>query len=628
MCGIVGFLPKTEQIDDTKFKTMLDTIKHRGPDDSGIEKVDGILFGHRRLSILDLSPDGHQPMWYKGRYVIVFNGEVYNYVELRDELLALGHTFKSKADTEVILASYDQWGRDCVSRFNGMFAFVIYDKEQKTMFCVRDRFGIKPFYFTNSNGYFAFASEIKALLPLFDKVESNNARVVDNILYGRFDHTNETMFKNIMQLRAGHCMYITPKNPNPKPYKYYDVYKIKRRKIKYEQSVKQFKDLMYDSVRLQFRSDVTVGSCLSGGLDSSSIVCVGADIGKQNNAKRQAVVSSCYKNESEKYYDEQEYIDAVVKHTGVISHKVFPSVTSLFDVMNDIIFHQDEPVGATALIPQYEVFRCAKEHGITVMLDGQGADEQLAGYTPFHSVAVYEYLRHLRFKSARNEIKAYNNQRGITEPQLGGITFASIFKGLVPTFLRKPLMRLLKRNKGGMIERYKWIKTPYSPKNVTKTFKYRSFDDYSKKSMEYGLVTLLHFEDRDSMAHSVEGRVPFLDHRLVEFVLSLPMKHKIYNGRTKCVLRDAMKDVLPEKIFSRVSKLGFAVPSDVWIMENPNMVRQELEKSLDVLGGLLDKDKIMDWFEKNKENKKALLDTIIWRIIFTGRWINIFNVKV
>ena len=625
MCGIIGYISNVKPIQQELFEKMTDTLKHRGPDNRGLyyDNNVNLAFGHRRLSIIDLSVDGDQPMHYLERYTTVLNGEIFNYIELREELLSFGYKFNSKSDTEIVLAAYDKWGSECLHKFNGMWAFAIYDKVNKTLFCARDRFGVKPFYYYFKNETFIFASEIKAILPaLPDGATANINRLLDNIMYSLFDHTTQTMFNDVNQLRPG-CFLEINKDFKLTIQQYYDIDKIIYNSNSYKKNVEIFKELFFDSVRLRLRADVPVGSCLSGGLDSSAIVCTCAELLKNHKNVAHHTISSCYNKTEEKKYDEQEYIDIVTSASNTISHKTYPEVSNFFNNFDQIIYHQDEPVGGLCHEAQYNVFKAAKEQGITVMLDGQGADEQLAGYAFFHSGIIREHLRHANIIAAIREIYYFGKLRVHSETYGYKGLFYFIIKDLLPQKIQRKLIKTFTSR-----EEFNWLKVPYSGTIVEKCRSSNNFDESTKQSMKYGLVMLLHYEDRNSMASSIEGRTPFLDYRLVEHIISLPPEHKLKDGITKRVLRDALKGVLPEKIRNRTSKLGFAVPVELWIMKNPQMVRKELESALDSLESLFNKSKVLEWFDKNINNETALKNDFLWRLISAGRWVRLFNVKL
>ncbi len=603
---------------------MTDILVHRGPDDRGTYYEGPLALGQRRLSILDLSADGHQPMHYQDRYTIVFNGEIFNYIELRDELLAAGYSFVSQTDTEVLIAAYDHWGADCLNKLNGMWAFALFDRKENQLFAARDRFGVKPFYYYPGDDRFVLASEIKAILPaLAGQPKANVPRLLDNILLGTFDHTEETMFEGILQIQPGHYLLFDISAFSFRTSQYYDIDRIVPNRLSYEENTRRFKELFIDAVRLRLRSDVPVGSCLSGGLDSSSIVCVVASLlrSEAGGGAGHHTLSSCYIQADELKYDEQEYIDQVVEQTGVEGHKIYPDVADFFARLDQIIYHQDEPVGGLCHEAQYNVFKGAAARGLTVMLDGQGADEQLAGYTPFYSVLIRQYLRTFRWGAAWREFQAFRKWHKDTEVYgMKGLVWFMV-NDFLPASLRKRALKAVTSR-----EEFEWIKVPYDEKTVAQTRKYTDFDDYTRKQMKYGLINLLHFEDRNSMASSIEGRVPFLDYRLVEHVLSLPPEQKLEAGVTKRILRDAMKGIIPEGIRTRTTKLGFAVPVDVWVMKHPAKVREELAGALDYLTAILDKEKILSWFDRNKTNELALKNVILWRIICAGKWVKLFNV--
>lgn len=625
MCGISGFIDYTgKEIDKNLFQKMTDTLIHRGPDNCGIFYIDNIALGHRRLSIVDLSVDGHQPMHYMDKYLMVFNGEIYNYLELRDELTSHGYSFNSKTDTEVIMAAYDLWGEECLHHFNGMWAFAIYDREKKEVFCARDRFGVKPFYYSNDINNFVFASEIKAILCYNQAPRANTARLMENIVSGCFDHTDETMFEGIKQLSPGHCLKIKIEDSHLEIKQWYNLYDIKRNKNSYKENVIKFRELFIDSVKLRLRSDVPVGSCLSGGLDSSSIVCTVSMLlkGHEVNAG-QKTVSSCYDASDEKAYDEQEYIDEVIGITGLDAEKTYPKLDTFIEELDKVIYHLDEPVGGILHASHWSVFETAKKIGLKVMLDGQGSDEQLAGYTPFYSVMIKEYLKKFQFISAIREMYYYLKLRNHTEPLGLKYTIWLIVKDFIPQSLRSFLFRNATSDIRDII-----LKVPFNKDLLESIGVHKDFDIYAKNSMRYGLVQLLHYEDRNSMAHTIEGRVPFLDYRLVELILSLPPSHRIKNGVTKRILRDALDDIIPNKIKNRMSKLGFAVPSDLWVVKHREFVRNELSIACDTLESLIDKEKLLKWFDESKPEKIGMFNTLIWRIICVGRWVKIFNVSL
>ena len=381
MCGLyasIAFAPERARID---------RVAHRGPDGSGWREFASaagpVALGHRRLAIIDLSEAGLQPMAdASGRYHLVLNGEIYNYLELRDELRAKGHQFSSDTDSEVLLAAYREWGEDCLHRFLGMFAFLIWDERDQILFAARDRFGIKPLYVAVNQRGIAFASEIKQLLGLPGlSGRMNLARVRDFLAAGMSDHTQETLFEGVVQLQPGCCVAIAAGRAwtgRIEPKRWYAIPPHGTLRLSEAEAAEQFRSLLTDSVRLHLRSDAPVGSCLSGGLDSSSIVCLMSRmLDAEGRGARVNTVSACYE---EKAVDETPFMNAVVAQAGATPHRVFPRPEDVFARASDLTWHQDEPFGSTSIFAQWCVFEEARRAGIKVMLDGQGADEALAGY--------------------------------------------------------------------------------------------------------------------------------------------------------------------------------------------------------------------------------------------------------
>jgi asparagine synthase (glutamine-hydrolysing) len=616
MCGISGIINKYNSIVNKKEITEINNlISHRGPDDEGFFYEKNFAFGHRRLSILDLSSDGHQPMHYLDeKYTITYNGEVYNYLEIKEELIEDGYIFKSHTDTEVILASYNKWGQECVNKFNGMWAFAIYDKEKEIIFCSRDRFGIKPFYYTELDNKFVFGSEIKQFTVLDGwKAILNTSRGFDFLEYGLFDHTNETLFKNVFQLRGGHNLIFDLKSNNFEIIKWYELKdKIIQGNLTFVNASKQFNELFEDAVKLRLRSDVKVGSCLSGGLDSSSIVCTVNDLlKKEHKDDIQETVSSCF---DIKKYDEQEYIDEVTKKTNTKSNKIFPKYNDLFKELEYIVWHQDEPFGSTSIFAQWSVFKEAKKNNLTVMLDGQGADEYLAGYHGFYSAYFLGLLKKFRLSKFIYEIKAYKINHNYSN--------IKIIKELVEKLLPSKIRDILRNKNAGKISLFN---------NSFKAKKHRNnFTDIQSYSIsqvvDINLPMLLHYEDRDSMAFSIESRVPFLDYRLVEFVLSLPDEYKINNGETKSILREAMRKTIPSKIKNRQDKMGFVTPEEMWIKENKEIFLNKIEEYINLSNGLITTNMVK--YFKDVVNGTIKFDFTIWRIIIFGEWMKKFKVEV
>lgn len=666
MCGIsviLNFQKKFKEIE--KFKLMNETIRHRGPDDEGYAffsqeseydfhiyggkdtalsvytapfsytprqnidtyelEIPDLFFAHRRLSIIDLSPAGHQPMSYhNNRYWIVFNGEIYNWKDLRKELESLGHTFLSQTDTEVILASYAQWGKECLRRFNGMWAFIIFDTETKILFAARDRFGIKPLYYWFSpEGFLSFASEIKqfTVLPGW-KAVLNRKRAYDFLVSGLSDHTSETLFSGVYQLRGGEASEVNVNKigTDLPRYVWYHPEMVPF-KGTFSEASNTFKALFQDSVRLHLQADVPVGSCLSGGLDSSSIVCCAYDTLKVNTTDFDQKVFTA--GSEIQAYDETEFVKAVCQDKSLKSFIVLPQVSQLLDELKKIIWVQDEPFSSTSAYAQWLVFRLAKSNEIKVMLDGQGADEQLCGYHIFFAYRYADLFRSLHWLTLIREITAAKKVHGHSYLfSVGTFVFS-----LCPTKCKKLGMLLLRRD----IIRPRWINQELIPgtfdiSRMSQWFQKGSILTCSLDQItRISLPTLLHLEDRNSMTHSVESRVPFLDHRIVELSLSLPEEFKIQNSTTKVILREAMKGVLPEKIRNRTDKMGFVTAERNWVLsDDPIVFRLMLQESIHVSQGIINESVLLEYDQMIKSHSRY--QPFFWRIICFGEWMKTFSI--
>lgn len=627
MCGIAGCYNYSGSIEKERFEEMVDLVTHRGPDDRGTWYDERIALGHRRLSIIDLSRDGRQPFVYRDRYVLTYNGEIYNYREIRADLEQKGYQFATNTDTEVLVAAYDHYGKECVHLFNGMWAFALYDIKKGELYCSRDRFGVKPFYYWATDGRLLFGSEIKQIVFMRkEKPTANHKKLMQFIICGDQDDSNETMFADIMQLQAGHELILSVNTGKYSIRRYYDLKKKPRFSGNYEAACKEFAEKFKQSVRLRLRADVPIGYCLSGGLDSSAIVSAASRQVKAENMNiDQHAVSSCFRD---KAYDEQEYIDEVVHECDVRCHKIYPDGNSLFQEVDKIIWHMDEPFGSTSIYAQWNVFKEAASQGLTVMLDGQGADEQLAGYTDFYRVCFGEHFKKLKWVTLYREVQSYLKLRAVTEAHISAVRTVlgavySVCKSYMPEIIRKRIEKRYHRS----------YSLPFTEDQIREAYNNRKqypigdAKQYILDSMEGGMQSLLHFEDRDSMAFSVESRVPFLDYQLVEAIFSMPFGYKIRNGITKAVLRDGLKGILPEKIRTRYSKLGFVTPEDQWINENYDIYKRELELACDALEPLLCKKKILSWFEAS-QGKIARGEFLVWRIICAGRWVRVFDVEI
>jgi len=547
MCGIAGIVNfNSTQVEKTSIDGMLSKIKHRGPDSEDVFLDGNIGFGFVRLSIIDLSPAGNQPMHSaNGRYVIVFNGEIYNYIELRDELEKDGFVFKTKTDTEVLLNSYIKWGEACLDKFNGMWAFAVYDKETKKIFAARDRFGAKPFFDVQTNHQFIFCYEIRALLYVIKGKPKPDSRIIFNYLvFNRTDQDENTFFESVKKLQHGHCLKI--ENNEVKIQRWYDL----KEKVKKESGFKsgvEFRKCFEDSIKIRLRSDVPVGVCLSGGLDSSSIVSV---LTKTFQVKDLSTFSAVYKKGE--YGDETEFID---EYKGSVQNMYYtsPSSKSLEADLKDFVRTHAEPIPSTSPYAQYKVMQLAQGK-VVVTIDGQGADEHLAGYHYFFGFYFKDLFRHFKWITLIKEIyyylKIHKNLYGL--------------KTFIYFLLPKKIKTLSRVNKNKYLQK-EFIQKNGAGDSIAKTiYASDSLENALLDHFEYKLEHLLKWEDRNSMRFSSEARVPFLDYRLVEKSLATAANQKIRNGTTKFILKEAMKDIIPEKIRKRNDKVGFGTPQNDW----------------------------------------------------------------
>lgn len=622
MCGITGILSFKESITPQIIQKITNVIRHRGPDDEGIYLDGGIALGHRRLAIIDLSPDGHQPMvGPDGSTWLIFNGEIYNYLELRAELAAKGHSFKSNSDTEVILHAYQEYGCDCLTRFNGMFAFALWDADHRRLFLARDRLGVKPLYLYRDAHRLLFASEIKAILAALGTTPPPNQRLIyDFLTLGLLDHTDETFFEGIHKLPPAHYLLLDA-DGQAHLRRYWDFEVSSEVSALPDKVVAdrcdQFFDLFTDAVRLRLISDVPVGSCLSGGLDSSAVVSIISQLIQQRQAvsvgPRQQTFSACYRNSA---VDEQPYIDRVVQWTGALSHRVFPQPQDFQTELPDLIRHQEEPFASSSIYAQWTVMRMAREQGVTVLLDGQGADEQLLGYRKFYAFYIMSLLRQGRPMLGLTELvkhfgtwdvlKTLQLRRGLRYwqgAQLGSVSLAQHV--LQPDFARQFSDSVVNMGIAGSLgERIKADITRFS------------------------LPVLLRYEDKNSMAFAREARVPFLDYRLVEFVAGLPLNLKLRNGWTKyCLRRGAQSRVAPE-ILKRKDKLGFATPEEDWFRQALAADVQQTYRQALFLPQFVRLLDLMSHFEAFRQGQRPLLASdFFFRFFILENWARSFIIS-
>ncbi|RAU21860.1 asparagine synthase (glutamine-hydrolyzing) [Paramagnetospirillum kuznetsovii] len=601
-------------------RSVINAVAHRGPDGEGWEThvtPSGTLaLGHRRLAIIDSSAGGDQPMASaNSSHVIVYNGEIYNHVELRVELEAKGHRFRSRSDTEVLLAAWSEWGEACLDRFNGMFAFVLWDKGHNRLFAARDRFGVKPLYvWSPPSGGVAFASEIKQFAAVNGfRASLEIGAAYDFLAWGVFDHSAQTLFKGVRQLRGGECAVVRLDCGPPEPVvrRWYSMPSAGSLRLSAAEAVDRFRVLMDDSVRLRLRSDVPVGACLSGGLDSSAIVCLAA----RQMSRPMVTVSACY---ADNRIDERPFMDEVNAAISSRPVQIFPDGRELPDLLERLVHHQDGPFGSTSVFAQWQVFEAARRTGVPVMLDGQGADEQLAGYHPAFTAHHAGLLRRGRLTTLVAELAAQRRRHGTSVYWQAAV----LARALLPEGGRQ----ILRRIRG--IGRPSWLEAEFCgghhvPLPATATLE-RLIES---QMLETSLPMLLHYEDRNSMAHGVESRLPFLDYRLVELVVGLGAQHKIVGGETKWLLRRAMEPVLPTAITHRQDKIGFATPEKNWLAGPARaMVDQFLEEAIQRFPGVFVSQPLRRYANDVLGGGKTF-DFTLWRILSFAAWGRVFGVQ-
>ena len=634
MCGIAGIVNnRQERIDPDLLFRMSDSLSHRGPDDERFVLFDGIGkqsslfdrktgaagagsigFAHRRLSIIDLSSQASQPMSDEtGRYWIVHNGEIFNYIEVREELEGRGYSFFSQSDTEVALKAYMEWGPECLHRFNGMWAFVIYDLKEGRFFGARDRFGIKPFFYHHTGAHFSFASEIKALLTLpWIDPEVSLPAVKDYLFYSRVDTSHISFFKDIFSLKSGHFfVFDTHEGNKLRIEKWWDLRdSIENSDYAGDDPFEAFRELLLSSVRLRLRSDVPVGTCLSGGLDSSAIVALANPYLKEGFQRTFSIVQPGHP------MDETRYMDCIIEEFKVKPQKKIIRGEDLLGDLTRFIRSHDEPFTSTSMYAQWKVFELAKGSGVTVTLDGQGADETLAGYSYFKMVYWAELLKGMRmtrflketssgtgslFRSASNLLMAFSgffphrrmiSMAAVKDPQYRTSWIEKSFFGDVPL--------------------------PHAP--LEKTF------DSSLNQRLYevfafdGLPALLRYADRNSMAHSLESRMPFMDYRLVTFLFGLRPELKIQNGWSKFILRESLKDDVPELILKRRDKVPFVTSEAQWFRsEMKDFIEDVFQSDRFISRPYLRPSKVQELFQNHLDGKMDA-SRPLWRNLNLELW--------
>jgi asparagine synthase (glutamine-hydrolysing) len=662
MCGIFGIWHTDGRpVDLAALRRATTALRHRGPDDEGYLLVDtragrvelcggprtpdalalppldrfqgeafNLALGFRRLAILDLSPAGHQPMSSPDRrHWLIFNGEIYNYLELRDDLAAHGHRFHTGSDTEVILAAYAQWGPACLERFNGMWAFAPWDSAARQLFVTRDRFGVKPFYIADTQpGTFAFASEIKALVA-GGVVPFRPAplAVAGYLAQGRFPghQQGETFFEGVRELPPAHYALVFGRGCAPQRF-----WRLPPTEAAMRDPVPgaqhRYAELFTDAVRLRLRADVAIGTCLSGGVDSSSIVAVAGKLMREEHAvalerlgDHQQTFSAVYGTAGP--WDERQHIERVLARTGAAGNLTEPTAARLWDDLDRLVWHQDEPFQSTSIFAQWCVMDLARQRGVTVLLDGQGADEVLGGYRPF-AVWMSEMLRAGRLLAALRATREVRSVTGAHPAPLLGRALAAqlpasalrrrrdqrLGQAISAARLRPALGHRLQTARGHE-------RAPYADQR-------NLHDHLSRLLLEDSLPNLLRYEDRNSMAFSIEARVPFLDYRLVEYAFTDAAPLRIHQGWTKWVQRAAVADLLPAEVVWRRDKVGFETPERQWLAAGQSRI-------LDLLNADSTGSEYLD-LPAIRRAVPALLETAagatqVWRWVNLVLWLRRFE---
>jgi len=607
MCGIAGIVGLGGQtIQREMLVDMVNRVAHRGPDGEGTLLEGPVGLGHRRLAIVDLSLDGRQPMTdLKGENTVVFNGEIYNHVELRRELVEMGHMFASSSDTEVLLAAYVQWGEACVSRFNGMWSFAILDRRRNRLFCSRDRFGKKPFYFVRTGEYFAFGSEIRQLLPFLARREAHRETVLQFLVGSVAEPLDQSFFAGVRKLPGGHNLVLDLGTREFSIFRYYELSRdASVAALSLDDAVERFSSLLEDAVRIRLRADVPVGTCLSGGLDSSSVATLAA---RQYHAIADGPFAAITSASELAGSDETEYARQVVQHNQLRWHLVRPEYPDFAGSLDDVMLAQEEPFPSPSVVMQYFVMQAARQNGMTVLLDGQGGDETLLGYERYFAAHYLAQARTKGWGHTFYDVVRNSRNNALMAPWRVLAYFAYFNSARVRWSVyrrRHPYLRDLPDMLPGLQQ-----------------YAEASGNVFGLQRLEIertNLPALLRYEDKNAMWHAVETRLPFLDYRLVEFSLSLPGDAKIADGWTKYVLRQAMAGRMPDSIVWRRNKMGFEAPASKWFAQHRQVMRDTILGShvLDQLGrpGAM-------------ERQYDALDPLTrWRLFAVAKWERLFNV--
>jgi len=618
MCGIFARIAPLAEPERSVFQ-----VPHRGPDAQGSEVMEicgqRITLAHWRLSVIDPQVGSNQPFRREQNGpVVVFNGEIYNYPELRRRI---GGNFRTASDTEVLLAAYEKWGPDCLRHLRGMFAFVIVDPARKQVFAARDRFGIKPLYWRKQGSGWEFASEIKQLIDSTPR--ANFSRVRDFLFYGAQDHTAETMFEGVMQLRGGQSLLINLEHSSAAtPRTWYVPPLDGSFNGSFEDASRAVRNKFFETVSLHLRSDVPLGFCLSGGMDSSALICTAGAL--QRDSGQNLIGINCRYPFSG--LDEHGYAKDAANLSGAELLQLSPDFSGFLRKLEKITYFQDEPLNNASVFSQYSVFRTARERQLKVMIDGQGGDELLASYPQFFGPYLLGLLGRLKIRTMLEEASHFRQDHGWGWP--------STLRSLLMWFSPRVVFRMAKSLNSGA-SGCKWAQRDFAmsdglpmppwqrPDRIANQTTTRSMSMLMLQQLS--LPMLLHWEDRNSMAHSVESRVPFLDHELVELILSLPDEFKIRRGVTKRVLKSALRDIVPPSIAHRRDKMGFATPEEQWMRENSQDFADLIQSASSQFPEIFHPEGLSETWGAFVNGGTA--SPLLWRIAMLSIWARTFSVR-
>lgn len=628
MCGILGGYWRAEPHDvQDSVVAALSKMSHRGPNDRGYE-IDRspnatIVLGQTRLSVIDLSSGGHQPMLTEdGRYALIFNGEIYNYKEVRTDLIAKGHVFKTVSDTEVLLKAWVEWGSGCLTKLLGMFAFAVHDRRDQTLTCVRDAFGIKPLFYTASPDRLVFASELPTILTLAGGSWSPDLqRGYDYLVHGDYDSAENTFVEGVRHLLPGRLMvFDIAKGRIRDIRRWWTPPVAQTSSLSFPDAAEAVRELFLHNIRMHLRSDVPLGAALSGGIDSSSIVCA-----MRHVEPDMPIHTFSYVAEQDAL-SEEKWVDAVVAHTGAVGHKAFSSANDLARDLDTLIRTQGEPFGSTSIYAQYRVYQLARENGVTVTMDGQGADELLAGYEGYPGERMLSMLetpgQGLRATAAfarrwgqwpgRSHARAWMHLGRTTMPDtLYARARGMMGRSWAPSWLNLDLL-----HEAGV--RLGETRLALSPSGRGR----RVVERLGHSLQDRGLPHLLRFGDRNSMRFSVESRVPFLTVPMAELLYSLPERYLVSPvGETKSIFRAAMRGIVPDAILDRRDKIGFATPEKAWLVALASQSREWLQAADEV--PFLRKEPLLQAFDAMIAGRSPF-SWLGWRWINYVRWHQMF----